>query len=120
VRDYAERLREFVTFWFGGVPASILPVFYALLGASAWSIRRTRIKIGERTFDSADARSAQYLLASIAGTVISLFNGVFVSSGLSIPPLGWAFLVGYSSDVVFRVLDGVMRPHVRDERNLPT
>jgi hypothetical protein len=120
VRSYAEELREFVTFWFGGVTASILPVFYALLGASAWSLRQTQIKIREKTFYSADAKSAQYLVAAIAGTVISLFNGLFVSSGLSLSPLAWAFLAGYSSDVLFRVLDGVMRPHARDEPNSPS
>jgi hypothetical protein len=38
-RGYAEELREFVTFWFGGVAASILPVLYAILGAVAWTLR---------------------------------------------------------------------------------
>jgi hypothetical protein len=120
VRVYAEELREFVTFWFGGVTASILPVLYSLLGAAAWSLRQTQIKIRAKTFHSADTKSAQYLVAAIAGTVISLFNGLFISSGLSLSPLAWAFLAGYSSDVLFRVLDGVMRPHVRDEPNSPS
>ena len=118
VTGYAEQLRQFVTFWLGGWVASILPVCYALLGASAWSLRQMQIKLREKTFHSADMKSAHYLVAAIAGTVISLFNGLFVSSGLSLSPLAWAFLAGYSSDVMLRVLDGVMRPHVRDEVQL--
>lgn len=120
VRAYAESLREFVTFWYGGMVASILPVFYALLGASAWSLRQTQIKIRAKTFDNGDAKSAQYLVAAIAGTVIGLFSGLFVSSGVSLSPLAWAFLAGYSSDVLFQVLDGVLRNRVRNEPNPQT
>jgi hypothetical protein len=120
VRAYAESLREFVTFWYGGMAASILPVFYALLGASAWSLRQTQIKIRAKTFDNADAKSAQYLVAAIAGTVIGLFSGLFVSSGVSLSPLALAFLAGYSSDVLFQVLDGVLRTRVRNEPSSQT
>jgi hypothetical protein len=115
VRAYAQSLRDAVAFWYGGIAASILPVFYALLGASAWSLRRMQIGLRDRTFASFGGNSAQMLVAAIAGTVISLFSGLFVSSAVSLSPLAWAFLAGYSSDSLFQVLDGILRIRPRDE-----
>ena len=115
VRAYAQALRDAVAFWYGGLASSILPVFYALLGASAWSLRRMQIGLRERTLASFGGSSAQMLVAAIAGTVISLFSGLFASSAVSLSPLAWAFLAGYSSDSLFQVLDGVMRTRPRDE-----
>jgi hypothetical protein len=108
-----------VAFWYGGIAASVLPVFYALLGASAWSLRRMQISLRDRTFASFGGNSAQMLVAAIAGTVISLFSGLFVSTGVSLSPLAWAFLAGYSSDSLFQVLDGILRIRPRGEPNVP-
>jgi hypothetical protein len=115
VRAYAQSLRDAIGFWYGGIAASILPVFYALLGASAWSLRRMQIGLRDRTFASFGGNSAQMLVAAIAGTVISLFSGLFNSSGVSLSPFAWAFLAGYSSDSLFQVLDGVLRIRPRGE-----
>jgi drug/metabolite transporter superfamily protein YnfA len=115
VRSYAQSLREGVMFWYGGLAASILPVCYALLGASAWSLRRMQIELRDRTFAGFGGKSAQLLVAAIAGTVISLFSGLFASTTLSLSPLAWAFLAGYSSDSLFHLLDGVLRVRARDE-----
>jgi len=117
VRAYAQSLRDAVGFWYGGIAASILPVFYALLGASAWSLRRMQIGLRDRTFASFGGYSAQMLVAAIAGTVISLFSGLFSSSGVSLSPLAWAFLAGYSSESLFQVLDGILRIRPRGEPN---
>jgi hypothetical protein len=118
VRAYAQSLRDAVAFWYGGIASSILPIFYALLGASAWSLRRMQIGLRNRTFASFGGNSAQMLVAAIAGTVISLFSGLFISSGVSLSPLAWAFLAGYSSDSLFQILDGVLRIRGRNEPNL--
>jgi hypothetical protein len=115
VRAYAQSLRDAIGFWYGGIAASILPVFYALLGASAWSLRRMQIGLRDRTFASFGGNSAQMLVAAIAGTVISLFSGLFSSSGVSLSPFAWAFLAGYSSDSLFQVLDGALRIRPRGE-----
>ncbi len=117
VRAYAQSLRDAVAFWYGGIAASVLPVFYALLGASAWSLRRMQIGLRDRTFASFGGNSAQLLVAAIAGTVISLFSGLFASTAVSLSPLAWAFLAGYSSDSLFQVLDGVLRIRPRGEPN---
>jgi hypothetical protein len=44
VRSYAQGLRESVSFLHGGVAASILPVFYAGLGALAYMLRRLQLQ----------------------------------------------------------------------------
>ncbi len=119
VRAYAQSLRDGVAFWYGGIASSILPVFYALLGASAWSLRRMQMGLRDRTFTNYGGNSAQLLVAAIAGTVISLFSGLFVSSGVSLSPLAWAFLAGYSSDSWFQVLDRVLRVRPRGEAGSP-
>jgi hypothetical protein len=108
VRSYAQGLRESVSFVYGGVAASILPVFYAGLGALAYMLRRLQQSIRNQTFTNVGVNSAHMLVAAIAGTVISLFNGLFTASTVSIPPLGIAFLVGYASDRFFRVLDNLL------------
>jgi hypothetical protein len=120
VRAYAQSLRDAVAFWYGGIAASILPVFYALLGASAWSLRRMQIGLRDRTFASFGGNSAQMLVAAIAGTVISLFSGLFASTTVSLSPLAWAFLAGYSSDSLFQLLDGILRTRPRGEPSTQT
>jgi hypothetical protein len=119
VRAYAQNLREFVTFWYGGIAASILPVCYALLGVSAWTLRQMQMTIQARTF-AGGANTGRMLVAAIAGTVIGLFSGLFVSSGVSLSPLAWAFLAGYSSDTLFQLLDGGLRTRARNESNAQT
>jgi hypothetical protein len=109
VRAYAQNLRDGVTFWYGGVTASILPVLYAIFGVCALSLRRMQVAIRDKTF--ADFGSKEHVLvAVIAGMLITLFSGVFVTSGVSLPPLALAFLAGYSSDAFFQILEGVLRP----------
>ena len=118
VRAYAQSLRDGVTFWYGGIAASILPIFYAILGVCAWSLRRMQVAIRDKTF--ADTGAKEHLLvAVIAGMLISLFSGLFASSGVSLSPLAWAFLAGYSSDAFFQILEGVIRPRTRSNSNAP-
>jgi hypothetical protein len=50
------------------------------------------------------------VVAVIAGMMITLFSGLFTTSGVSLPPLALAFLAGYSSDAFFRILEGVIGP----------
>jgi hypothetical protein len=118
VRAYAQNLRDGVTFWYGGVAASILPVLYAILGVCALSLRRMQIAIRDKTF--ADAGTKEHLLvAVIAGMLITLFSPLFVTSGVSLPPLALAFLAGYSSDAFFQVLEGVIRPRTQVNSSVP-
>jgi hypothetical protein len=109
VRAFAQNLRDGVTFWYGGVAASILPALYAVLGVCALSLRRIQVAIRDKTF--ADVGTKEHVLvAVIAGMLIALFSGLFITSGVSLSPLALAFLAGYSSDAFFNILEGVLRP----------
>ena len=116
VRAYAQGLRDWVAFWYGGIAATILPILYAILGVCAWSLRRIQIAIRDKAFADTGAKE-HMLVAVIAGLLISLFSGLFASSGVSLSPLAWAFLAGYSSDAFFQVLEGLLRARTRGDSN---
>jgi hypothetical protein len=116
VREYAQDLRDAVTFWSGGVATSILPVLYAILGVCALSLRRMQVAIRDKTFSDSSAKE-HMVVAVIAGMMITLFSGLFTTSGLSLPPLALAFLAGYSSDAFFRILEGVIGPRAVSASN---
>jgi hypothetical protein len=118
VREYAQDLRDAVTFWSGGVATSILPVLYAILGVCALSLRRIQVAIRDKTFSDSSAKE-HMVVAVIAGMMITLFSGLFTTSGLSLPPLALAFLAGYSSDAFFRILEGVIGPRAASASNQP-
>jgi hypothetical protein len=118
VREYAQDLRDAVTFWSGGVATSILPVLYAILGVCALSLRRMQVAIRDKTFSDSSAKE-HMVVAVIAGMMITLFSGLFTTSGLSLPPLALAFLAGYSSDAFFRILEGVISPRAASASNQP-
>ena len=112
IRAYAQNLCDHVKFWYGGVANTVLPVLYAILGVCASSLRRLRICIRDQTFIDVGAKE-HILVAIIAGMLISLLSGFFAPTGVSLSPLAWAFLAGYSSDAFFQLVDGVLRPRTR-------
>ena len=66
-----------------------------------------------KTYVSSSANSARFLIASIGGGVVGLFNSFTVTQGASIPPLAIAFLVGYAVDVFFSFLEGLLQAFTR-------
>ena len=119
VRAWAQNLRDAVLFWGGGVAASVLPVLYAILGVCALSLRRMQVAIRDKTFSDSSAKE-HMVVAVIAGMMITLFSGLFTTSGVSLlPPLALAFLAGYSSDAFFRVLEGVLGPRTPGPSSSP-
>jgi hypothetical protein len=117
-RAYAQNLRDAVTFWSGGVATSILPVLYAILGVCDLSLRKMQVAIRDKTFSDSGAKE-HMVVAVIAGMMITLFSGLFTTSGVSLPPLALAFLAGYSSDAFFRVLEGVIGSPTATASNSP-
>jgi hypothetical protein len=66
-----------------------------------------------RTFIKSDAHVTRFLIAGIAGGVVGLFNNFYVGQSASVSPLAIAFLVGYSADVFFSFLQGLLETFTR-------
>ena len=88
----------------GAIGNIILPILYALLGASAAILNAATQQFKARTFAPPHATPAKFYVAGIAGGVIGLFNNVF-SQSMSASPLALAFLVGYGTDIFLALLE---------------
>lgn len=109
VRYFAQSILDDVSFFYGAMTTCILPVLYALLGTCAYLLRNFEQQMMARTFIPSRANSARFLIAAIGGAVVGLFNNFTITQGASIPPLAFAFLVGYAVDVFFSFLEGLMQ-----------
>lgn len=109
VRYFAQSVLDDVSFFYGAMTTCILPVLYALLGTCAYLLRNFEQQMMARTFIPSRANSARFLIAGIGGAVVGLFNNFTITQGASIPPLAFAFLVGYAVDVFFSFLEGLMQ-----------
>jgi len=109
VRYFAQSILDDVSFFYGAMTTCILPVLYALLGTCAYLLRNFEQQMTAGTFIPSQANSARFLIAAIGGAVVGLFNNFTITQGASIPPLAFAFLVGYAVDVFFSFLEGLMQ-----------
>lgn len=109
VRYFAQSILDDVSFFYGAITTCVLPVLYALLGTCAYLLRNFEQQMVARTFIPSRANSARFLIAAIGGAVVGLFNNFTITQGASIPPLAFAFLVGYAVDVFFSFLEGLMQ-----------
>ena len=107
VRYFGQSLVDDVGVFYGAITTCILPVLYALLGTCAYLLRNFEQQIGSRTYIPSHTDSARFLIAGIGGAVVGLFNNFVIGQGVSIPPLAIAFLVGYSVDMFFMLLNGL-------------
>jgi hypothetical protein len=113
VRYFAQTVRETVSIIYGAMGTCILPVVYALLGACAYVLRLLEEQIKLRTYTKDNAHVARFLIAGIAGGVVGMFNNFYVGQSASVSPLAIAFLVGYSVDVFFSFLQGLLETFTR-------
>jgi hypothetical protein len=120
VRYFAQSLIDDVSFFYGAISACLLPVLYALLGTCAYLLRSFEQQMTTRTFTPSIADSARFLVAAIGGAVVGLFNNFTITQGASIPPLAFAFLVGYAVDVFFVFLEGVLQAFTKGSATSPT
>lgn len=109
VRYFAQSILDDVSFFYGAMTTCLLPVLYALLGTCAYLLRNFEQQMAARTFIPSGANSARFLIAAIGGAVVGLFNNFTITQGASIPPLAFAFLVGYAVDVFFSFLEGLLQ-----------
>jgi hypothetical protein len=90
----------------------ILPVFTSLLGVTVYILRRTSTSInaGQYRLYESGTYSYRITLGIVGGIVISWFS-ITDSSGVisSITPAALAFLVGYSIEVLYNVLDSIVK-----------
>lgn len=92
----------------------ILPILYGLLGACAFVLRRLSDPIGELAY--AHRLRVRYTLRLFIGPLAGVASGLLVNSTSSTPglvglsPLAIAFCAGYSSHILFFMLDKVVSP----------
>jgi hypothetical protein len=106
VREFAQSVRNDSLTVYGALAASVLPVFYALLGAMAYDLRDFSERVRRRSYHPSYSSVARMIAASTAGAIISLFNNFGQSVALS--PLALAFLVGYGVEAFFAFLDRLL------------
>jgi hypothetical protein len=103
VRANAKEVQGAIALWYAAVGTILLPVLYALLGACAYLLRLFSKEIANGSFSNMYTISARFFVALIGGIVVGLFGNW--SNGISLSPLAFAFLVGYSADVFFAFLE---------------
>lgn len=114
IRDYAQDLSSFSKCCLGAVTTYLLPVAYALLGSFLRAFRSLAREgtIGRQQKPVYD-RTSMFLMAAIAGIVISLFTSV-IPKDLELPPLAFAFLVGYAIEAFTCRLDAYVSKVARN------
>jgi hypothetical protein len=109
VRVYANDAQDRTAAIWGAISTCVLPVLYALLGACAYVLRAFTEQTEKRTFAPSYATPARFIIAGIGGGVVGLFSNFSVGQGVSLSPLGLAFLIGYAADIFFSFLEGSMQ-----------
>jgi hypothetical protein len=118
VRNFAKNVRADTLAVYGALAAYLLPVFYALLGASAFTMRDFSERVKRRTLHpSSCGNTARTIAAMTAGAIISLFGSL--GQGLSLSPLALAFLVGYGVEAFFAFLDNLLTTFNVNRRGRP-
>jgi hypothetical protein len=105
-RAYAREVQQSNLVLFGTLTAYVLPILYALLGAFAYALRALSQEATAKTYVPSHAAFARIIISLIAGLVVGLFNNL--TQGISISPLGIAFLVGYGVELFFSLLDAFL------------
>ncbi|WP_157660660.1 hypothetical protein [Burkholderia ubonensis] len=111
IRAIALILRNEVATFANTVSGFMLPILYALLGASARIFRELRRKSPNSTSGDASENipgAGQFVTASIIGSVIGLFTNL-LHGGVEFPPLAIAFIAGYASDAFFDFIDRIVK-----------
>lgn len=85
-----------------------LPLFYGLLGASAYVLRSLILAIQRETYTA--RANAKYRMRLFSGALAGLLIGFFIipkeTSGLAtLPPMALSFLAGYNVEVLFLAMD---------------
>jgi hypothetical protein len=118
-RAFGQDVMDDVSIFYGAMATCILPVLYALMGTCAYLLRSFAEQMRNRTFVPSHSDSARFLIAAIGGGVVGLFGNFTINQGTSISPFAIAFLVGYSVDVFFSFLEGLIDAFTRSKPSSP-
>jgi hypothetical protein len=108
IRDDAQDLSGLWRGLIAGISVYLLPVVYAVLGAFLYEFRAWCTDPHKRKHQIPPDRISRFLMAGIAGIVISAFSDLFPKE-IQLPPLALAFVVGYSIDIFTSRLDALIR-----------
>jgi hypothetical protein len=105
---YGRDLKERAGLGYGVLTGYILPVLYAMLGAVAYGLRDLSDNVTARTIlpSSRIRARVRFRLAILAGVVVGLFTDF--TKGISLSPLAFAFLIGYSVEIFLSFLDAMV------------
>jgi hypothetical protein len=107
-RMFGQDVIDDVSILYGAMATCVLPVLYALLGACAFLLRSFAEQMKNGTYVRSHSDSARFLIAAIGGGVVGLFGNFTINQAVSVSPFAIAFLVGYSVDVFFSFLEGLI------------
>ncbi len=104
IRDYAQDESAFYKGCLGALSVYLMPVFYALLGASLRAFRSASLPLSRYREEISADRSSRFVMAAIAGIAISALS-TLLTSDVVLSPLAIAFVFGYSIEVFTSRLD---------------
>jgi len=105
---FARELKYVSDLTYGVLGTFLLPPFYAMLGACAFGLR-SLAGTGAPAAPVVDTTGPilRLSLAALTGFVVGLFGDI--TKGLAVSPLAVAFLIGYSAEIFFSVLDATIQ-----------
>jgi hypothetical protein len=119
VRSAADRVKEYITIFYGAMGSCILPILYALLGTCASLLRSIAKNFKDRTLNIHETHTARYVTAVIGGAVVGLFPNFSINQTPAVSPLAIAFLVGYAIELFFSFLDSLVQTFTRPDNPAP-
>lgn len=111
IRATAKYAQDNILTFVGMMTGFVLPILYALLGATAAILRKLRDDTAACLFHpeySKVANRSHITTAVIVGITIGLFSD-FVQEGQTLSPLAIAFVAGYASDKFFQFIDRLVQ-----------
>jgi hypothetical protein len=119
IRDYSQDKYYFHTNVLGAISTYLLPVLYAVLGSFLHAFRQTCQQIQAHQPAASPDRSSRFLMAAIAGIGLSIFSNLLPKDTL-LSPLAFAFLLGYSIDILTSHLDAYVEKLTKDSSSART
>jgi hypothetical protein len=97
-------------FMLAALNSYVLPFVYGLLGAAVFILRQLSEEIRSRSFSSDVGYRIRMPLGALAGVAVAWMIGPDANESMlrTLSPLGLAFFAGYSVEILFTAMDGVV------------